>query len=395
MSHSPQSTRPILSLPIKEVDPETSTYEAFQTLIKKPVPPSSASKYKAHHDYDLAIVIGRFQPMHVGHQILFQKAMAISSNVLTLIGSSASPRTIKNPFTFQERAEFVRGSLSEYKTNLHVAPLPDSLYSDMDWAKSVQMSVDAVLATLPEGPKNVALIGHKKDESSYYLDMFPQYTFVNVDEVHLELDATMLRTLMFEKPAHLYLIESLVPKNVHEFLVPFVKTDTYTRLYKEYQMIQKYKDAWKAAPYAPTFITADAVVKKNGHILLVKRKEAPGQGLLALPGGFVNQNEFIRDAAIRELREETQIDLPPNLLRNSIKGEGKLFDAPGRSLRGRTVTTAFLFDLDEADVKLGLPKVKGADDAAEALWVPISEIFKKQELMFEDHPAIIHRVLGL
>jgi bifunctional NMN adenylyltransferase/nudix hydrolase len=351
--------------------------------------------------YSLAVVIGRFQGFHSGHQILLAKAFSIADRVLVLVGSSHSPRTIKNPFTFSEREQFIQASVTlGQMERLVIKPLADSLYSDTAWAKSVQGMVSEALGTTPthyENPqgKNVALVGHKKDESSYYLDMFPQYDSVNVDEVKLDFDATTIRTMMFEQPANLFLLESLMPTSFYGFITKFVKTDQYIRLFKEYDMIQKYKASWAQAPYAPTFLTADAVVVKNGHILMVRRKHAPGQGLLALPGGFINQNERIKDAALRELIEETAIDLPRGLLRNSIKGEGRVFDHPGRSLRGRTVTTAFLFNLDEADSLPRLPRVKGSDDAMEALWIPISEILGKREQIFEDHASIIANVLGL
>jgi bifunctional NMN adenylyltransferase/nudix hydrolase len=74
---------------------------------------------------------------------------------------------------------------------------------------------------------------------------------------------------------------------------------------------------------------------------------------------------------------------------------GVVFDHPGRSLRGRTITHAFLFDLDRADKKPGLPRVKGADDAVEAKWIPIAELLKMSDQIFEDHLSIIRTVLGV
>ena len=93
------------------------------------------------------------------------------------------------------------------------------------------------------------------------------------------------------------------------------------------------------------------MVVQSGHILLVERGRMPGKGLLALPGGFVDASERIRDAAIRELREETGIadtkgSIPPAMLASFIEdSRTRIFDAPSRSLRGRIVTHAFLFRL--------------------------------------------------
>ena len=135
-------------------------------------------------------------------------------------------------------------------------------------------------------------------------------------------------------------------------------------------------------------MTVDAVVVQSGHILLVKRGDMPGKGQLALPGGFLNQNETMLDGAIRELKEETKIKVPVPVLKGSIK-ESKTFDAPNRSSRGRTITQAFFIDLGVGE----LPKVKGADDAEKAFWVPFNEV--KQEKMFEDHFHIIDNFINI
>lgn len=359
---------------------------------------------KETKQYDLAVVIGRFEPLHSGHLILFQKAMMVAKTVLVLIGSSHASRTIKNPFTYEERAIMISQSF-DADAGVITAPLVDNLYSDDDWITSVQGHINDALVPFGWADKvttrKVCIVGNKKDESSYYLDLFPQYDYVPVDEVKLGFDATTVREVLFEKPGLLDLLKSLVPEYTFEFMKQFMKTEEYHRLQREWFMVKKYKDAWKAAPYAPTFVTVDAVVKKAGHILLVKRRAAPGEGLLALPGGFVESNETLADAAIRELQEETNIDLPKGLLRGSMS-TGVVFDHPNRSLRGRTFTHAFLFDLDKADGKPGLPKIKGGDDAVASTatkratdFYTISEILDSPELIYEDHLSIIRKMAGV
>lgn len=355
-----------------------------------------------NNKYDLAVIIGRFEPLHAGHRVLINQGLAVANHVLVLIGSANLPRTIKNPFTYEERKNMVIGSLTTpERTRVGVLPVPDNLYSDDDWVQYVQERIENTLTARVGGgwtdrPVNrtACIVGNNKDESSYYLKLFPQYPDVNVNSVKIGLDATSLRKLMFETPNDLHLIQSLVPTSTFEFLNDFVKTEEYKRLVREYEMIQKYKKSWENSPYPPVFVTVDAVVKKNGHVLFVRRKAAPGENLIALPGGFVNQNESLKEAVIRELQEETNIDLPPGLLANSIS-DPIVFDHPGRSLRGRTFTHAFLFDLDKSDKKFGLPKVKGGDDASDAMWIPTAQAIKMSDETYEDHQSIWRKLLGV
>jgi bifunctional NMN adenylyltransferase/nudix hydrolase len=110
--------------------------------------------------------------------------------------------------------------------------------------------------------------------------------------------------------------------------------------------------------------------------------------LWAIVGGFVNQDEKIEDAMIRELREETKIKVPEAVLKGCIQ-RVKVYDNPDRSLRGRTITHAYYIKLPDGE----LSRVKGSDDALKARWVPLAEI--KGDNMFEDHYAVLTDILGL
>jgi bifunctional NMN adenylyltransferase/nudix hydrolase len=176
---------------------------------------------------------------------------------------------------------------------------------------------------------------------------------------------------------------------VVEYLEAFRNTEDFKLLKEEFDFITNYKEAWQGAPYLPSFLCCDAVVIRSGHVLVIKRKSSPGKGLWALPGGFVGQDERIMDAAVRELKEETSIALSKDELRRSIT-ESKVCDDPLRSLRGRTVSVAYCFNLGHG----ALPKVKGADDAIHAKWLPIDQALSQEHLFFEDHHAIIQHFVS-
>lgn len=130
-------------------------------------------------------------------------------------------------------------------------------------------------------------------------------------------------------------------------------------------------------------LTADAVIfgEEDGttHVLMIERLHEPYVGHLALPGGFVDAGEDTADAARRELREETGLDLPGLMLVGT-------YAAPGRDPRGRVVTFAYLGRVD------GLPEPTAGDDAKSAWWIPISQVVSSPTAF--DHQRIIRDALG-
>lgn len=324
----------------------------------------------------LSVFIGRFQPLHNGHLSIITEGLKISDRILILIGSATNSRNIKNPFTYQQRSEMIMSWAAENNVADRVItqPLSDNKYDDAAWAASVQDAVSQMAI------EDVTLVGHDKDASTYYLQMFPQWK-QHLTPSSSNVNATDVRYMLFTYRNRM-MVTGVVPEAAMKVIDPFMQSAEFKRLTDEHDMLVKYQKAWAAAPYPPTFVTVDAVVIKSGHILMIERMSAPGEGLLALPGGFLDQREWIVDGALRELREETKLKVPEPVLRRSIKHQ-QVFDDPSRSLRGRTITHAFLFDLGNG----ALPRVKGSDDARSAIWVPISEL--KQEEIFEDHYHII------
>jgi 8-oxo-dGTP diphosphatase len=96
-------------------------------------------------------------------------------------------------------------------------------------------------------------------------------------------------------------------------------------------------------------------------VLLVRRRNAPHRGRMALPGGFVKEKENLEQAALRELREETGLHhVSPEQLYS--------FGDPRRDPRGRVVSIAYL-----ALVAPGRPLHAG-NDASEAAWQPLNKL---------------------
>ncbi len=333
--------------------------------------------------YDYLIFIGRFQPFHTGHESVIRKALELSDKVIVLIGSAYQPRTVRNPWDFNERESLMRLAFSQEENRRILAfPLLDQTYNNQRWIKSVQQLVSGVVHNKIASSPKVGLIGHQKDSSSEYLTLFPQWEREEVENYE-NISSTDIRELYFDNGE----LSSSLNSNVAIALEKFKTTKAYEEVQNEFHFVKKYKSAWDNAPYTPMFITVDAVVVQSGHILMIERKAQPGKGLMALPGGFLDANETLKSAVIRELREETRIKVPAPVLAGSIT-KTQVFDDPYRSARGRTVTHAYLIEL-KGDK---LPKVKGGDDASKAFWVPFAEV--KPELMFEDHFHIVQAMVG-
>jgi 8-oxo-dGTP diphosphatase len=131
--------------------------------------------------------------------------------------------------------------------------------------------------------------------------------------------------------------------------------------------------------YPRPALTVDiAIVTREDRpkVLLIRRKNDPYAGSWALPGGFVEENEKLNEAALRELREETGI-VGASLEQLYTTGD------PGRDPRGWTVSVVFLAQVDPFEVK-----PQAADDAEAFAWYRLDKLPK---LAF-DHKIIMARV---
>lgn len=123
--------------------------------------------------------------------------------------------------------------------------------------------------------------------------------------------------------------------------------------------------------------TVDVIVEQNSRILMIKRKNDPYKGCLALPGGFVDEGERIEDAARREANEETSL----NIHLVDILG---VYSDPKRDPRGHLISTAFVGIVPTDNLSV---EASAQDDASEVEWIKL-EAIDKSNIAF-DHKKIL------
>lgn len=335
--------------------------------------------------YDTAILIGRFQPVHAGHVALLREALARAHRAIAIVGSAHQARSAKNPFTWEERAAMLRNALpAQDAARLTVLPVRDC-YDEPAWAQAVREAV--AHHTAPQA--RIGLVGHFKDASSDYLHAFPGWALIRMERQG-GIDATAIRDAYFSATpetiaAALAPFATDIPPATQALLTQFARQPDYLALKEEWHMLRGYRAAWAGAPYPPVFVTVDAVVRCQDHVLLIRRAHAPGKGLWALPGGFLEPRDTLWQSCLRELAEETHCALPEATWRAALQ-QVAVFDHPDRSQRGRTITHAHYFALSDA---LPRPAVQGGDDAAQATWFPLRDVADLEECFFEDHFHIL------
>ncbi|WP_319265640.1 NUDIX hydrolase [uncultured Draconibacterium sp.] len=128
--------------------------------------------------------------------------------------------------------------------------------------------------------------------------------------------------------------------------------------------------------YPRAALTVDCIVfvqtQMETSVLLIERGREPFKNKWALPGGFVDMDETLEQACIRELEEETGLKVEK-------MEQFRAYDAINRDPRHRTISVVYSVPLEEQK------PVKGSDDAAQAKWFRINEL---PELAF-DHADIL------
>ena len=123
-------------------------------------------------------------------------------------------------------------------------------------------------------------------------------------------------------------------------------------------------------------LTVDAIIEdQKGSVVLIKRKYPPFRNYFALPGGFIKKGEKPTEAVIREVKEETNLDI-------KIQSKLGVYNKEGRDPRGNIHTTVYKCRIIGDTLEM-----RGGDDSKKAELIPLDRL-KTLELAF-DHKKIL------
>jgi len=326
--------------------------------------------------HDAAVLIGRFQPFHRGHAALLRRAFETGERVVLVLGSAHAARTPRNPFTASEREAMVRSTLTESENERLVVLGQRDVWCAERWAREVRDAVESVVSG------RIALVGFRKDATSFYLESFPGWDWIDTGRQG-PLDATPLRErLLGTEPLDdvLSSLRASLSPSVLEILASWDASPVRQELSEELAATRADIARWGDGP----FVTVDILVRAMGRVLLIHRAKRPGHGLLAMPGGFLEDGESREQGALRVLRDETGLSLD-----GMFSSREMLFSHPGRSQRARIATHAFLFEPSWER----LPDVFAGPGVSSVAWRSEANLAEQEDQFFEDHFHILSSFL--
>lgn len=176
--------------------------------------------------FDDLVFIGRFQPFHNAHLQTILIALQQAQRVIIALGSAQPERNIKNPFLATEREQMILSNFSHVEQQrLAFVHLPD-VYDDVKWVAQVKAKVGALL----QPQAQVGLIGHFKDDSSYYLALFPEWLLVELEALHNAISATPIREAYYRG----HIDQLHLPAGSIAFLQNFQNNPVYQQLQHKY-----------------------------------------------------------------------------------------------------------------------------------------------------------------
>jgi bifunctional NMN adenylyltransferase/nudix hydrolase len=326
----------------------------------------------------LAVIIGRFQPFHIGHLSLINKAQEEADKVLILIGSSKQLPDFKNPFSYEERLAMLRSTLLEDDKRF-IRPLPDEEH-DADWIANVIGEVIAI----EEDPTEVAIYTNPKDEEFYRKSfIFPVET---LDEV--PISATYVRESWYADS--LWCVEEYLTEKVCMFLDEHPDRERLATEWSTTKSMKLIKE--QGHPFEnPMEPVSFAVIVQGTSMLVGRRGGTRGNGQLGLPGGYIESGETSLQGCMRETKEELGLDLHALIMAGSAQCLAQAVEENMGDLGIRTIGINYLFVLKpDLEVEVTVDGIETTDHE----WLRVADVTLDNTLLFFNHNLVTKRLLS-
>lgn len=371
------------------------------------------------------VYIGRFQPFHKGHKAIVDltvKMMKPGDTFTIIIGSADQQETWRNPLSAAQRKEMLSIELEGYPVT--ISTINDSPYNYDSWVEHLCAQLLEVKSATHvdfldnykdflQKFSNICIVG-MEDVEEYVRRITKYYIFSNFKYHDLGIKFHVFSELNTKTSIHGSSIRALAHSEdgdyskkfyfdikdfVSEKVLAYLKTVDFQHIaYNAYIKGADYARS-TGCKYNSCFMTVDNIVfdKFAKKVLLIKRKD---NGKLAIPGGFAEPYMNMKDNALRELEEETNITA--KMLETSFvklnEVQPVLIDAPYRDPRSSNkcnlISAVYVWQSEVDAFKKLLAHVKAGDDAAEAVWLSKEECEDLPAYRFHaDHKKIICNLL--
>jgi bifunctional NMN adenylyltransferase/nudix hydrolase len=322
----------------------------------------------------LALVIGRFQPLHNGHVDLIMEAKDAGDKVLVLVGSTNKLPDFKNPFSYEERKALLEET---FGSSIEIRPLPDR-DSDDEWTQDVVAHV----LSIEEDPTEVMVFCSDKDEAFYRKALVFPVTTVN----NVAISATEIRESWYTDDVRYNDMPTCSALLLEEH-------KDHSRLTIEYATTLHMKDRKTLGhPFGnPMEPVSFAVIIQNGQVLVGRRAGPRGAGQLGLAGGFVENTETTLEAAMRETKEELGLDLKELIKNGQAVCMAQAVSENLGDLGVRTLGVNYLFVIKpDAEVEINVD----SGETTGYSWVSYLDICEDKTLLFFNHNQIVRQLLS-
>jgi len=326
----------------------------------------------------VGIIIGRFQPFHNGHKALIDKSLAECEKTIVFIGSANKLPDFQNPFSNEERKELISRCYTEHSDRLTLVYLHDKPNRE-EWTGNIYGYLNHIVGDID--PSLATMYTSSKDKEFYEETLlFPVATLDAPG-----ISGTSIRSALYKEEG----IPKTLPGPVTTMLRLFTKTQHWDRMKAEHDscVSGKSRAVLAHAFNNPIEPVVHAVVVQDNKVLVIKRNSVRGYGQWAIPGGFLEKDESTQAGAVRELKEETGVDLM-NLQcgQLAVTVEENIGD-----LSVRTLGINYLFAVkDDEDIHVDCdPK-----EVLDWQWVDLADILNETTLLFYNHNLVVQRLMA-